>query len=314
MSGEKKSKIVLPGSPRIKKRPGLKTSSKEEPKRLQPTPETMKELFALSGNICAMPDCDHLIYDGNGVLLGQACHIRAALPGGPRFDATMSNEQRRHISNLMLMCSGHHTQIDRKKYENEFPLDRVLNIKARHESNFKGAGRELRKAFKSQFVDTTDALSPSGGSDFAELERVLPTCRIDEEQEEERAEQVREYLGKMKRVPDEERDFMLSVIKRAIKLGAGDVVDVPLVHAEDLVSALKISAGKLERLGKALRRYGVGDFDTVGMSAGDEWHVKVENPSEHLSWFEIGDFCAKSATDLGDFVLRLKFEALAGSI
>ena len=37
--------------------------------RLQPTPTTVKRVFALSGNACAFPDCKQNIVNNNGDLV-----------------------------------------------------------------------------------------------------------------------------------------------------------------------------------------------------------------------------------------------------
>src|SRR4051812_38825563 len=80
----------------------------EVPKRLAPTPETLRELFLKSGNRCAFPGCTALLMDEDGTFIAQLCHIEAAELGGERFNLHMSNEQRRAVSNLMLMCYPHH--------------------------------------------------------------------------------------------------------------------------------------------------------------------------------------------------------------
>jgi hypothetical protein len=77
----------------------------EPVKRLPPTQETIKKLFALSGNQCAFPNCIKVIISSKGNVVGQVCHISAADEGGPRFDPAQSNEQRRAFDNLLLMCS-----------------------------------------------------------------------------------------------------------------------------------------------------------------------------------------------------------------
>ncbi len=82
---------------------------KQKPKRLTPTPETLRELFLKSGNLCAYSDCDRLMTNADRVFIGQVCHIEAAEPNGERFNPSMTNEQRRAGSNLLLMCYEHHT-------------------------------------------------------------------------------------------------------------------------------------------------------------------------------------------------------------
>ena len=56
------------------------TGTKEKPKRLTPKPEVLRELYLLSGNQCAMPNCRNVIIDDKGTVIGQVCHIEAAMP------------------------------------------------------------------------------------------------------------------------------------------------------------------------------------------------------------------------------------------
>ena len=48
--------------------------TKEEVKRLEPTPATIKKLFAYSGNLCAIPNCKELLVDETGAMLGKIAH------------------------------------------------------------------------------------------------------------------------------------------------------------------------------------------------------------------------------------------------
>jgi hypothetical protein len=50
----------------------------EIPRRLKPRPETLRELFLRSGNICAFAGCVALMMDEKGNFIGQLCHIEAA--------------------------------------------------------------------------------------------------------------------------------------------------------------------------------------------------------------------------------------------
>jgi len=279
----------------------------EEPKRLAPTPDTLRQLYLLSGNRCAMPGCQNLVIDGNGVVVGHICHIRAAMPDGARFDANMTNEERRQASNLLLLCGGHHTQIDSRKYEDQYPAGRVTKIKYDHEAKFKGVGDSLFKAFENEYVDVTDSLDPTIARNFIQLEHVLQDGGLELEQAEERRQQVAAYVASMQVVPDAERHFMLAVIKRAIKLDARFGVNVPVI---DLRNALGISANKLRTMGDALDRYGVGRIDLSGTPSGEEYCFWIREPSEYITWFDLFRFCEKAGIMLDEFVLRLKFGLL----
>ena len=59
---------------------------------MKPTEQTVKRLFGTSGNQCAFPGCTNPIIDAKGTVQGRICHIRAAGPNGPRYDATQTDD------------------------------------------------------------------------------------------------------------------------------------------------------------------------------------------------------------------------------
>lgn len=111
----------------------LMNKMKETPKRLAPTAETLRALFAKSGNQCAFSDCKHPLIDEDNNFVAQVCHIEDALPGG-RFNENMTNEERRGYNNLILFCYRHHVKTnDTEKYL----VSKLLEIKLQHEAKSK---------------------------------------------------------------------------------------------------------------------------------------------------------------------------------
>lgn len=106
--------------------------------RLQLKPSVVKKLFALSGNLCAFPDCKQHIVDSSGTLIGEICHIEAAEKGGERFNEDSDDEYRRSYENLILLCPIHHKITnDVKKY----PTSELWKYKSSHEN------KSLKKTF-----------------------------------------------------------------------------------------------------------------------------------------------------------------------
>jgi hypothetical protein len=95
-----------------------------------PSQKTIKRLFALSGNRCAFPKCTAEIVC-EGTVVGQICHIKAVSPGGPRYDAGQSKEERHSFENLLLLCGTHHAVID--DAEEAFTVQYLLDMKRKHE-------------------------------------------------------------------------------------------------------------------------------------------------------------------------------------
>lgn len=77
-----------------------------------PAEKTIRRLFAISGNICALLGCPSPLVEVSGTLTGEICHIRAQSLGGPRFDASQSKEARHAYENLILLCRRHHRIVD----------------------------------------------------------------------------------------------------------------------------------------------------------------------------------------------------------
>lgn len=80
-------------------------------------PKVVARLKERVAHRCSNPDCRvSTIGPGEGSLsvanIGKAAHIAAAAPGGPRFDASMTQELRSSITNGIWLCSNCATRID----------------------------------------------------------------------------------------------------------------------------------------------------------------------------------------------------------
>lgn len=81
---------------------------------------TVFALAALGAGKCYWPNppCNvpvTVIIDGEPVTNLQVAHIRAAKKNGPRYVEDMSDDARRSWKNLILLCTPHHTMVDKLK-------------------------------------------------------------------------------------------------------------------------------------------------------------------------------------------------------
>jgi hypothetical protein len=103
----------------------------------EPTNQTIKRLFARSGNTCAFPGCRIAIVEDSGIITGEICHINAQSPNGPRYDPNQTDEQRHGYDNLILLCDRHHKIADAQP--NIYDVQALKEMKSIHETS---AGRE----------------------------------------------------------------------------------------------------------------------------------------------------------------------------
>lgn len=96
---------------------------------------TVKRLFALSGNECYAPNCTRkLIAEDEKTVVAKICHIEAASPKGPRYNANMTDDERRDFNNLILLCDEHHEIIDNMENEGNYPVSLLAEWKKDHEN------------------------------------------------------------------------------------------------------------------------------------------------------------------------------------
>lgn len=92
---------------------------------------------------------------------GIAAHITAAAPGGPRYDASMSPEQRSDISNAIWMCPTHGSLID--KEQTAYSVEEIKSWKIAAE------GRATRELECSSATHPSQATSLYSSKDIATL-------------------------------------------------------------------------------------------------------------------------------------------------
>jgi len=101
-----------------------------------------------SGGFCAFPKCGkRLTYDarvGDDTSIGEAAHIRGEKFGAARYDASMTDDERDNVHNLIYLCADHHTIID--KVEADWPASVLQDLKEKHE-------KQVRQTMEEAFVD-----------------------------------------------------------------------------------------------------------------------------------------------------------------
>ncbi|MCC8952722.1 hypothetical protein H8B02_04335 [Bradyrhizobium sp. Pear77] len=104
-----------------------------------PTLPTIKRLFALSGNRCAFPNCQHpmVVVESAGTVTGKSCHIKGNKPGSKRYDPAQSETERQSFENLILLCGFHHDVIDGD--DSTYTVEQLREMKRRHESTVTAA-------------------------------------------------------------------------------------------------------------------------------------------------------------------------------
>ncbi|RZJ92386.1 MAG: tetratricopeptide repeat protein [Chryseobacterium sp.] len=108
-------------------------AEREIVKRKTPSKETLSRIFAVSGNQCAFPDCEHPLFDEDYDFIAQVCHIEAAMPLGERFNENQTNEQRCSFENLLALCHRHHVKTNNVE---KYPTPVLQAMKADHEAKF----------------------------------------------------------------------------------------------------------------------------------------------------------------------------------
>ena len=119
-----------------------------------------RTLAKRAGWLCSDPLCRRPTVGSNSegsgeIVVGVAAHICAAAPGGPRYDPTMTPEQRRSVDNGIWLCQLHAKTVDSD--------ERKFTVELLH----KWKGQAQRDSWlRVQYNDTRDGgIAPSVGED-----------------------------------------------------------------------------------------------------------------------------------------------------
>ena len=98
--------------------------------------KTQTRIKYCAGFRCCWPGCNKLLIgkanNKKGYVFNGVCsHITAASPGGPRYDASMTADERKSYENGILLCQDHASLID--KDDPSYPVDMLKQWKAKAE-------------------------------------------------------------------------------------------------------------------------------------------------------------------------------------
>lgn len=278
----------------------------ETPKRLEPVKNTLRLLCAFSGNLCAFPGCNHLVFNINGDLIAELCHIEAALPEGERFNPNMTNEDRRSFNNLMFMCHEHHVVTDDI---NKYTVQVLQQMKAQHESTFSLDRMSDRIAEK--LYDYTSQLNVSPVENLNNLYRVL---RIEERSKEEIEMEVTEFNNHMnifKNLSSEAKITLITSVER-LKYDYWD--REKYIDMYEIGRVLDIYNNQINEYFYELESSGLMVINEVEIREDrfEKRHqLKCKNNFVDNSFFEeIYTYCKKTNIEFRNFMFSLNFSSL----
>jgi hypothetical protein len=276
----------------------------EKVKRLTPKPETLRELFLKSGNQCAFPGCSRLMMNEDGDFVGQICHIEAAETGGERFNPKMTNEARRSIKNLMLMCHEHHVVTNNVA---KYPAAALQKMKKEHEAKFTSVEKKMLKAIE----DQTKAITPGASASLAKIAATLK-WDLPNAEREERVTLLAEMVEKFRRVPLRSRQLFAIILERAEWANNQDSSVV--VHNEIREACGLTNAKVIEHI-SVLEKYKLVQADyheyrNPDISVGRIWGGKFHSMYGWTFWEDLKEFCAETGIPLTDFITDLRFNLL----
>jgi hypothetical protein len=279
----------------------------EKVKRLTPTPNTLRELFLKSGNLCAFPNCSHLMMNEKGVFISQICHIEAAEVGGERFNKNMSNEQRRSATNLMLMCYAHHQETNDV---DEFTVSKLQKMKADHEKRFGNPENIMLE----KFTDQTEKNQPSNAKTLERLSAVLKG-KVGFDDVESSVAELAEYVDRLRVTPLILRRFIGSVSKRIEKMRGTNVgrsySSGESILLSDLTGVLGSSARSIYTRADELSAYGFGDNDEIETNNGPKPAVRIRHLRNGWPlWPDLVKFCENAPEPIEVFTEHLDFARL----
>jgi hypothetical protein len=129
------------------------------------TQKTIEILAHRAGYRCSYPDCRlptrGAASDDDGTInIGVAAHITAASPAGPRYDSSLTSEQRKHHSNGIWLCETHAKLVDSD--ETHFTVEMLVSWKqSAEQAAFKALVGSAGIKTQRESLEVSDTLAQS---------------------------------------------------------------------------------------------------------------------------------------------------------
>jgi hypothetical protein len=266
-----------------------------------------RELWMLSGNECAHAGCTSRMVTESGAYIGEIAHIRGVKPTAARHDPTMSDEDLRDKSNLVLLCHEHHIETDDEK---QYPVARMQKMKELHEARF----RKAYKEFELQFTDYTDDLHPMHCRTLERWRDVLGLQGDDFDQTyfETEARRINALADKLSSLTDEARRLFCFVVAKGSVDRFGGTFHFPL---SELSRRTKTGKSKIADIFDELQRLDFGSIHWPEHGDSEPPEVVVYGPTEDQRFHSeilvpLRHFCEQTRQEIETFIVHLRFDLL----
>jgi hypothetical protein len=274
------------------------TDNGERPERIPPTPATVRNLYLRSGNLCAMPNCQSILLGVQGTFVGKIAHIEAANRGGARFNASMSNEQRRRESNLILVCANHHEEVDQRPHI--WTVTELRRVKSQHEAIFANAASAILDSVR-DWTDDQKVVSTG------RYERFRKLWDYDQQDFQDISSEIASTEARLRPLTRSARQVLVTVMKR------GEYDEMSRSHelaVGELERAMRLESREVMSLCAELEKRKFARLE-IDEFSGDEPVVATRGAPDY--GFMISDlaiFCRDAGFDVTDIIMELRFDLL----
>lgn len=266
-----------------------------------------RELWVLSGNECAHEGCSSRMVTESGAYVGEIAHIRGVGRSSARHDPTMTNDDLRDKSNLILLCHEHHVETDDVS---RYPVERMRRMKRKHESRFRKAFAE----FAAQFTDYTDAVHATHCETLTRWRELfgLTGEDFDEGYVQLEKERINTLADKLASLTIEARSAISFVVRYGITDFLQDGFTFPL---SEMARRTRVSKGKIREIFYELDRLNFGHISLGSEFDGEPPEVNVFVPQENQAggselFKDFRSYCEETDHDLDDLIIQLRFDLL----
>lgn len=273
--------------------------------RKAPSAKTLRNLYLLSGNQCANPNCTTVLIIANGTLVAEVCHIKAVNPGAARYDKKLTPEQLRERENLILLCRICHALVDSER--KKFPVSKLRRWKKNRESQFAAVGDTLRQRYVEEVTDASNLIDFAAPRTLATYTKFLMETNVSHTVDEDTPSTVREYAMRLRHLSPEDRELVRGVIEKALSIGGlRERESGVYIHPDDLktltIGNRKLSDYRIGKLGNTLDRNNLG-----GLDCDLEPEFCVLAPDVDLPWSLVKEFLEQRGHSLRNIVCALEF-------